>query len=635
MPVSVYQKSPGVLLEEQAPQDVLPATVSTGQGAMLAVTEKGPLDEFSVTTFSEWVSTYGQLLSDKDTNGNYKYPGYLQAKNFFANGGTTLHTRRVVHYTDETDPDTFTCVKSTVTLRDGDSGTAAVIGSSAACAGNGGDEGAGASAGTFTGTLDVAYTVTVTTAGAYGGTGEVTITAVGGEDHGISSTFQPVDTVAFAVGTKGVTLALTDGGDATLTLGDCWTIACTAQGAQCLRIDATYYGDYDNKGSAQAADSPTTGLSIAVDTGSLASTYQLSQYEEGASTRTFDQLHHDADSVGYAEYEINGTTGSTVIAIAVLSSNIPVVTYTGEIPLVGGVSGLASLDKDDYIGDAGAETGIHGFNNITDILAAGCPDAEAKWASAADGEAIIKAMIDWADTQHPYSFVVSSLVYGTGQTAALAYHGTTIAKDSSRYALYYPWIKSDSVWVSPTMAIIGQFMRNDSLSGRGVWTSPAGLDMSLNNVQDVERVIGDTKGGELNEVQINVLRNKPGAGLCIWGSRTGTTSEKKYFKFIGPRRNTSYVAATLDASTQFSTHHETGPTLWRKVNSVSNTFLTSHYNAGGFRGDSKQQAFFVKCNSDNNTTDLEEQGVTVLEVGIWNKRTSEFLIIKLSQKSGE
>lgn len=94
-------------------------------------------------------------------------------------------------------------------------------------ASNTGDEGA-AQGGTYAAqTFSCTYTVEVTTAGAYGGTGEVTITADYGTDRNISDTVNPTSGVGFAVGTIGVTLTLTDGGDSVLTLGDTWTIKCS------------------------------------------------------------------------------------------------------------------------------------------------------------------------------------------------------------------------------------------------------------------------------------------------------------------------------------------------------------------------------------------------------------------------
>lgn len=83
-------------------------------------------------------------------------------------------------------------------------------------------------AGTFlTQKFSALYEIEVTKAGAYGGTGEVTITCnnKGATDYDpIGTVVAPTNTVAFNVGTVGITMTLTDGGDAVLTLGDKWTI---------------------------------------------------------------------------------------------------------------------------------------------------------------------------------------------------------------------------------------------------------------------------------------------------------------------------------------------------------------------------------------------------------------------------
>jgi len=101
------------------------------------------------------------------------------------------------------------------------------IKTSTADASNAGDEGVGVAGGAYTAqTFSSRYQIEVTTAGAYG-VGEVTITNLfsGGTDTDISTTFKPVDGVAFAVGTVGITFTLSDGGDAVLTLGDKWYIS--------------------------------------------------------------------------------------------------------------------------------------------------------------------------------------------------------------------------------------------------------------------------------------------------------------------------------------------------------------------------------------------------------------------------
>jgi hypothetical protein len=104
--------------------------------------------------------------------------------------------------------------------------TASVITPVAGAGNTGGDT--AASGGTYTGLKDTAYIVTVTTAGAMGGTtAEVTISGSGGESFS-GDTFKPTSGAAFDLGTLGATLTLTEAGTAGMVLGDSWYIEAIA-----------------------------------------------------------------------------------------------------------------------------------------------------------------------------------------------------------------------------------------------------------------------------------------------------------------------------------------------------------------------------------------------------------------------
>lgn len=108
--------------------------------------------------------------------------------------------------------------------------TDGTVGPSVANSNNTGDEGTGASSGTYIGQkFSCVYVITVTKAGAFGGVGEVTVTCQGpgSVDENISDIVAPTSAVAFNVGTIGVQFTLTDGGNTVLTLGDSWTIDCS------------------------------------------------------------------------------------------------------------------------------------------------------------------------------------------------------------------------------------------------------------------------------------------------------------------------------------------------------------------------------------------------------------------------
>lgn len=87
-----------------------------------------------------------------------------------------------------------------------------------------------ASSGRYIGANSGVFNVKVTTAGAYAGTGEVTIYFTPtGESQTTVGTYNPIDATAFAL-ENGVLFTLSDGGDNTLTLNDEWSVRVISTG---------------------------------------------------------------------------------------------------------------------------------------------------------------------------------------------------------------------------------------------------------------------------------------------------------------------------------------------------------------------------------------------------------------------
>jgi len=67
---------------------------------------------------------------------------------------------------------------------------------------------------------------------------------------------------------------------------------------------------------------------------------------------------------------------------------------------------------------------------------------------------------------------------------------------------------------------------------------------------------------------------------------------------------------------------------------VVSSFLSEFYRSGGLVGDNASQAFFVVCNTTNNTTTSIDQGIVNVEVGVALQYPAEFIVINLSQWTG-
>jgi hypothetical protein len=63
-------------------------------------------------------------------------------------------------------------------------------------------------------------------------------------------------------------------------------------------------------------------------------------------------------------------------------------------------------------------------------------------------------------------------------------------------------------------------------------------------------------------------------------------------------------------------------------------FLTRLFRAGAFQGQTQNQAFFVKCDSETTTQIDIDNGMVNLVVGFAPLKPAEFVMLKFSQKTG-
>jgi phage tail sheath protein FI len=86
--------------------------------------------------------------------------------------------------------------------------------------------------------------------------------------------------------------------------------------------------------------------------------------------------------------------------------------------------------------------------------------------------------------------------------------------------------------------------------------------------------------------------------------------------------------------TEFAVFEPNDQRLWRQLTGVTSGFLTEFWNQGGLRGDTPEQAYFVKCDDETNTLASIDNGEVRLEIGVALQRPAEFVIIKIGQFDG-
>ena len=122
------------------------------------------------------------------------------------------------------------------------------------------------------------------------------------------------------------------------------------------------------------------------------------------------------------------------------------------------------------------------------------------------------------------------------------------------------------------------------------------------------------------------------AGIAVMGARTllqdGTAN-----KYVNMRRSLIYIKKRLRDLTEFAIFENNDERLWAQIRSSIIVFLNEYKNQGGLRGTTPAQAFFVKCDAENNSSAQIANGEVHIQVGVALQYPAEFIVIDLSQKT--
>lgn len=182
----------------------------------------------------------------------------------------------------------------------------------------------------------------------------------------------------------------------------------------------------------------------------------------------------------------------------------------------------------------------------------------------------------------------------------------------------------------PGGAIAGLYTRVDT--ERNVAKAPAGYSYELRNTFGVVTTYTEAQVGNLYTDNINTLKAVPGAGVVVNGART--LKKTDITKFIPTRRSLNFIKANVDQISQFAVFEPNGERLWSDLSARISNFLANFWSNGGLRGNSAAEAYYIVCDTSNNTTASIEAGEVNIEVGVALQTPAEFIVINISQFAG-
>ena len=97
---------------------------------------------------------------------------------------------------------------------------------------------------------------------------------------------------------------------------------------------------------------------------------------------------------------------------------------------------------------------------------------------------------------------------------------------------------------------------------------------------------------------INCIRAFPGRGIRVWGART--ISSDPEWRYLNVRRLFNYVEESILEGTQWVVFEPNDSRLWDAVKRNVSAFLRRVWRDGALFGTTAAEAFFVKCDAENN-----------------------------------
>jgi phage tail sheath protein FI len=461
-------------------------------------------------------------------------------------------------------------------------------------------------------------------------------------------------------------------------------------GEEVLRLSARDEGTWGNRLGFSLVTRPAAGefSLIFANAGSERESFQRLSLDP-ASPRHFARLINEGDertarSRWFSISVVAGLAPGTDLLPDASESGLS----RGSGLLSGGKDGLASLTRQDFVGDASPlaepKKGLSALERVDAVGIVCVPDIHIQPASplpppppeeepprdpcrprkgqpvevappepppgaqeeppvfgAADVLAVGRAMIEHCELMRDRVAILDAPVKPGGvplSVAEIQDWRAQLNSDRGFGALYYPWLRVVDPLranrrpvrdVPPSGHVAGLYARTDLAAG--VHQAPANGE--LHWAADVTVAVNDETQGVLNPLGINCVRAFPGRGIRAYGART--VSSDPAWRYVNVRRLLLMIEEAVDEATQWAVFEPHDFRLRQTLTTSVSSFLETVWRGGALVGTTAKEAFFVKCDETTNPPEVVEAGRVVTEVGVAPTIPAEFIVFRVGRTVAE
>lgn len=198
-------------------------------------------------------------------------------------------------------------------------------------------------------------------------------------------------------------------------------------------------------------------------------------------------------------------------------------------------------------------------------------------------------------------------------------------------ALAYPWgyvndPLTNELRLVPTCGhLMGVYAR--TIAERGIHKAPAGIEAVVRGFVSLEKNLTNSEIGILNNVGVICITTRSNAGVVVWGARSLSPDLK--MKYMTDVVLNYYIKKSVYVGTQFAIFEPNSDLLWAKVEAACKAHLEDLRLKGSLQG-TPAEAYYVKCDSSNNTPASIAEGILNIELGYAPVKPAEYVIIKIA-----
>ncbi|MEU6707893.1 phage tail sheath family protein [Streptomyces wuyuanensis] len=391
-----------------------------------------------------------------------------------------------------------------------------------------------------------------------------------------------------------------------------------AAGGPALRVRAAQAGPQGNALRVVVEAAPERGEEF----------FKLTVLKDGRGAETFTRL-----SRAGVVAAVNERSRLVVLEGAGAAEPVP-----QEVVLEGGAAGGAEpvFGPASFVGDALERTGIAALEAVDEVTMLAVPELMAALEQGLldrDGvKAVQLAMIAHCELMADRVAVLDT---PTGMNAKQVkdWRVDEAGYDSKYAALYWPWVKimepasGKPLLLPPSGHVAGIWARSDD--ARGVHKAPA--NEAVRGPIALELAITRREHDLLNPLGVNCIRAFPGQGIRVWGART--LSSDPEWRYLNIRRLFNFVEESILQGTNWVVFEPNDPKLWDSVKRTITMFLRGVWRDGALYGRTPDDAFYVKCDEENNPQENRDRGILTVEVGIAAVKPAEFVVFRIAQYS--